>query len=40
MAVMDMEILLILLCVLIYFSIDTKEDLNQEPTCNYIEAQQ
>ncbi|KXG76164.1 hypothetical protein AN619_11210 [Thermotalea metallivorans] len=35
-----MEMLLILLCVLIYFSIDTKEDLDQEPASNYIEAQQ
>ncbi len=38
-----MEVLLIALCALIYISIDkidTKEELDQDPTCDYMEVQQ
>jgi hypothetical protein len=43
MVVIGMEILLIVLCVLIYISIDqidTKEELDQDPACDYMEIQQ
>ena len=33
-----MEILLILVCIMIYFSIDGKEDCDAEPTYDYAEA--
>ena len=35
-----MEILLILVCILIYFSIDSKEDRNIEPPYDYAEVKQ